>query len=232
MEGKSAIKNVSILFLFFLFGFVSNIVFVNWGKIDLSNIVISQLNKQSVIEEIPPVVEEERCPEVIEEVEKEVDTCPVLVDISGAVNAPGVYCFDEGSSVIDAIKKAKGFLPEVGFKYVAMKINMATLLLDNTKIYIPFENDYDCNLLTFDIPKEIVEIVEPDTEQEGEEEETVECVSINSATQEELDTLDGIGPSTALKIINARPFTKLEDLLNVSGIGEATFNKFKDNICL
>jgi competence protein ComEA len=49
---------------------------------------------------------------------------------------------------------------------------------------------------------------------------------------EELETLNGVGPSTAQKIIDGRPYTKIEDLLNVSGIGEATLNKFKDSICL
>ncbi len=143
--------------------------------------------------------------------------------------------FPKGASVIEAVK-SKGFTSEAGFKYISMKINLATVMLDNTKIYIPFETDYDCSLLTFNLPKEVVDITIPDTEQEEEQEDEQEgnqtCISINSATLEELDSLDGVGPSTAQKIIDSRPYTILEDLLNVSGIGELTFNKFKENICL
>lgn len=118
-----------------------------------------------------------------------------------------------------------------------MKMNLATVMIDNSKIYIPFETDYDCNLLTFNLPKQVVDIVIPPVEQENEPQQESEneqqgCVSINTATQEELETLNGVGPSTAQKIIEGRPYTVLEDLLNVSGIGEATFNKFKDSICL
>jgi competence protein ComEA len=59
-----------------------------------------------------------------------------------------------------------------------------------------------------------------------------ECVNINTATKEELMTLNGVGESTAEKIIMGRPYTQIEDLLNVSGIGEATLAKFEDMICI
>jgi competence protein ComEA len=230
MEGHTQIRNIFLLFVFFLLGFLSNVLLVHWSEIDVF-LLLSNFQQDTVIEEIP---DEKKGNEVIEtkaEV-KEEDKCPLLVDISGAVNTPGVYCFDKGASVIDGIKKAKGFKLDAGFKYISMKINLATVMLDNSKIYIPFETDYDCKLLTFNIPKEIVDITIPDTEAESGQQGTELCISINSGTQAELETLNGVGPSTALKIINGRPYSKLEDLLNVSGIGEATFNKFKESICL
>ena len=236
MKKDTNLKNIFILFLFYTLGFLSNVLLVHWQDIDIYSL-FEKINQETVIEEIEPVVEE---PIVQEEgLENEViedDPCPILVDISGAVALPGVYCFDKGASVIDAVKKAKGFLSDAGFKYISMKINLATVMLDNSKIYIPFEQDYDCNLLTFSLPKEIVDITIPDIESEessdGSPEGTTECISINSATQVKLETLDGVGPSTAIKIIEGRPYSVLEDLLNVSGIGDATFNKFKDSICL
>jgi len=105
---------------------------------------------------------------------------------------------------------------------------------DNSKIYIPFESDYNCTLLAFSLPKEVVDIVIPPKDDSNTQEDTQEggCISINNATQAELETLNGVGPSTAQKIIAGRPYTKIEDLLNVSGIGQATLDKFKDNICL
>lgn len=231
MEGHVKLKNILILFLFFLLGFLSNILVLNWQNIDIYALV-SQLKGETVIEEIVEEdVKGEICEPCIEE-NTQVDTCPVLVDISGAVVNPGVYCFEKGASVIDAVKKAKGFTSDAGYKYISMKINLATVMLDNTKIYVPFEADYNCSLLAFSLPKEVVDIAIPDTEPQEGEQEPSNCISINNATQQELETLDGVGPSTALKIIAGRPYALIEDLLDVSGIGEATFNGFKDDICL
>lgn len=235
MHKESKVKNILILLFFFLLGFVSNVLLVHWQDIDIYSL-FQKIDKETVIEEID--VEENNlvCEQSATEEETEVDLCPVLVDISGAVTSPGVYCFEKGSSVIDAVKRAKGFLPSAGYKYISMKINLATVMLDNSKIYIPFEQDYDCNLLTFSLPKAIVDITIPDTQPNDGDPNTPGtdqgCISINNATQEKLESLDGVGPSTALKIIEGRPYSALEDLLNVSGIGEATFNKFKEKICL
>ncbi len=235
MEGKVKTKNIFVLFFFYFLGFVSHILIFNWQKIDIYEL-ITKINKDTVIEEIS-FEEKEEC-QICEECTREdeiSDLCPVLVDIGGAVSTPGVYCFEKGSSVIDAVKKANGFTSDAGFKYVSMKMNLATVMIDNSKIYIPFEIDYDCNLLTFNLPKQVVDITIPPTEGENEQESENEqegCISINSGTQVQLETLDGVGPSTAIKIIEGRPYAILEDLLNVSGIGEATFNKFKDSICL
>lgn len=64
----------------------------------------------------------------------------------------------------------------------------------------------------------------------------INLVNINKATQSELETLSGIGPSTALKIINYREengeFKKIEDIKNVPGIGEAKFETIKAQICV
>ncbi len=232
MGSKVKVKNIFILSLFFCLGYISNILVLNWGEIDIYQ-YISNLREESVITEIEEnvVVEKEICePEVV--IEEEIDTCPILIDISGAVKSPGVYCFEKGSSVVDAVKKAKGFTLDAGFKYISMRINLATVMIDNSKIYIPFEVDYDCKLLTFDLPKDVIDITIPDVEQEEDSEQPSECISINTATQQELETLSGVGPSTALKIVEGRPYTVLEDLLDVSGIGDATFNGFKDSICL
>ncbi len=241
MEGQIKVKNIFTLLFFFLLGFFSHVAVINWGNIDISPI-ISSLNEETVIEEVE-VKEEGTSDESVQEtkvvVVQEEDSCPVLVDISGAVSTPGVYCFGKGASIIDAVKRANGFTQDAGFKYISMKINLSSVMKDNSKIYIPFESDYNCTLLTFSLPKEVVDIViQPDkdsSEEDTDEEEDTQnngCISINNATQAELETLNGVGPSTAQKIIAGRPYAKIEDLLNVSGIGEATLNKFKDNICL
>lgn len=234
MENHIKVKNISVLLVFYVLGYISNILVLHWQDIDIYSL-LSSLNQDTVVEEIE---EAEECTIPVElepQIEVIPDLCPVLVDISGAVSTPGVYCFEKGSSFIDAVKKANGFLPDAGFKYISMKMNLATTMVDNSKIYIPFETDYNCNLLTFSLPKEVVDITIPqlpnDEDQESPEGDS-ECISINNGSQEQLETLDGVGPSTALKIIQGRPYMVLKDLLNVSGIGEATFNKFKESICL
>jgi len=241
VEGQIKGKNIFILLLFFLLGFFTHVAVINWGNIDISPIM-SSLNRETVIEE---VVESEEDVDTVcssaqengSEIESKEDPCPVLVDISGAVAMPGVYCFADGASVIDAVKRANGFTQDAGFKYISMKMNLSSVMKDNSKVYIPFESDYDCNLLAFSLPKEVVDIINPpqgsnNDVSNGDSTDGDGCISINNATLQELETLNGVGPSTAQKIIDGRPYTKIEDLLNVSGIGEATLNKFKDSICL
>ena len=172
------------------------------------------------------------------------ETCKVHVDTSGAVKQPGVFCLSEGSMVIDAISKAGGFTNNAAYRFISRRINLSQLLVDNQKIYIPFEDEMECKLISF-LPqtKEVqamisnsVALTYPTSELDDSEIETEEdsmvCVNINTSTAEELDSLSGIGEVTAKKIIEGRPYEKIEDLLNVSGIGESLFDKIKEEICI
>lgn len=161
-----------------------------------------------------------------------VSECSLTVDISGAVNDPGVYCFKDGSKIIDVVKRASGFAEGVAYKYVAMKINLSQLITNHQKIYIPFEEDVYCEVKTL----QYVDMQESSSTQNNSgnngSDSTQSCININTATKDQLITLDGVGESTAQKIIDARPFTTIEDILNVSGIGDSTYEKFKDDICI
>lgn len=161
-----------------------------------------------------------------------ISNCSISIDIAGAVKEPGVYCFKEGSKIVDAVKKASGFTNDVAYKYVAMKMNLSSLITNHQKVYIPFEEDVYCevrNLQYIDSPATATQ--QEDTGNNASD-STQTCININTATKDQLTTLDGIGESTAQKIIDARPFEKVEDILNVSGIGESTYEKFKDDICV
>jgi competence protein ComEA len=187
----------------------------------------AEVKSSTVKEEITnhPIMSESNVPLPVSE-------CGITVDIAGAVNDPGVYCFKEGSKIVDVVKKAKGFAKGVAYKYVAMKINLSELITNHQKIYIPFEEDVYCevkNLQYIDTPQE------PPKQEENNNDtsdSTQTCININTASKDQLTTLNGIGDSTAQKIIDARPYTKPEDILNVSGIGESTYQKFKDDICV
>ncbi|NMC09160.1 hypothetical protein GYA44_02415 [Candidatus Microgenomates bacterium] len=167
-----------------------------------------------------------------------VDTCSIYVDVSGAVVEPGVYCFDSYSLVIDAVKKAGGFKKGVAMNYISRKLNLSLRLKENEKLYFPFEKEVNCELQSFSpLIEETTDVQESSTSANTLEEEenttsSEQCVNINTATKEELKTLNGVGDVTAEKIMQARPFQKIEDLLNVSGIGESTFNKFKEGVCI
>lgn len=145
--------------------------------------------------------------------------CEIYIDISGAVLEPGVYCLDGQAINKDALDAAGGFSEGVCSNWVNKNLNLAALAVPNSKIYVPFEDDPEC--------------------QSGAVESTAESesaadskVSINTGSTSELESLPGVGPATAKKIIDGRPYSKLEDLLEVSGIGESTYEKLKDLICL
>ena len=148
-----------------------------------------------------------------------------------------MYCFDPGDRVIDAVKKAGGFSEKVSLEYVARNINLSKVLVSNQKIYIPSKEELLCELRLFTLKEE--EVIPQKTPENMLVEEDItdnpvenDCININTANITELDSLDGIGPSTAQKIIDSRPYNSLTDLLKVSGIGQATYDKFKDNICI
>ena len=161
-----------------------------------------------------------------------VSECSLTVDIAGAIKNPGVYCFKDGSKMVDVVKRASGFSDGVAYRYVAMKINLSELITNHQKIYIPFEEDVYCEVKNL----QYIDSQENSTQQSNntnnQPDSTQSCININTATKEQLTTLDGVGESTAQKIIDARPFVAIEDILNVSGIGESTYAKFKDDICV
>ena len=179
------------------------------------------------------------------------NTCQIYVDVSGAVKEPGVYCLENNALLIDAINKAGGFSDDVAYRFVSRKYNLAKVVGENQKIYIPHNEELECTSVKYLSQSEIVAIatntVEDITDSStstfwGEASSPQEvsiasssantCININTASLEALQTLSGVGASTAQKIIDARPYTKVEDLLNVSGIGENTYAKFKELICV
>ncbi len=194
----------------------------------------------AVVDNISPIVSESA--ELDKKIKVE-SVCKLHIDISGALKEPGVFCLNEGSMIIDAVMKAGGFTKDVAYRFVSRKINLSQRLLDNQKIYIPFEQEMECKTLSF-LPqtKEVENIVQnstnisqPTSEVSSSVTTTPEkpsCININSANVSELDTLNGVGETTAKKIVEGRPYSQIEDLLKVSGIGEVLFAKFKEQICI
>ncbi|MDQ0339597.1 competence protein ComEA [Caldalkalibacillus uzonensis] len=145
---------------------------------------------------------------------------PVVIDIKGAVQVPGVYTLTERQRVIDAIHEAGGLAENAS----TLPLNLAQPLTDGMVIYVPTKEEVDRGegMPSFSSTGTVL-----DGGSSGK-------ISINRATAEELQQLPGIGPSRAEAIVRYReengPFTSVEDIMKVSGIGPKIFENMKDEI--
>lgn len=160
------------------------------------------------------------------EVENNESNKVIYIHIVGEVKNEGVVKLKEGQRIIDAIEEAGGVTEFADLS----KVNLAFVLSDGQKVEIPNVNDNVENFMyVTDNSGDNIIVDNGNKLNEGGDK-----VNINTASQTELETLTGIGPSTALKIIEYREengkFKKIEDLKNVSGIGEAKYEAIKDNI--
>lgn len=138
----------------------------------------------------------------------------IYVDVTGKVRSPGVYQLPEGARVIDAVEVAGGL--KRGFN--ASHINMARRLVDGEQVAIRSEK---------------FEAITPPSGRKGV---FTGKVSINTGSKAHFDSLTGIGPVLAQRIVDYRskngPFVKLEDIQNVSGIGASIFAQISDRLTL
>lgn len=130
--------------------------------------------------------------------------------ISGGVKKPGVYEMnDEDLRLIELIELAGGLNEKADKDKLNKDINLSQVIEDGDHIFIPIISDTSSKKT-------------PDNS----------LINLNTATQSQLDSLPGVGPSTAKKIIDARPFTSISDLKNVSGIGESKYNELKNLVSI
>lgn len=145
----------------------------------------------------------------------------IYVHICGEVNEPGVYELKEDARVIDAIDAAKGLTKAAS----QQSVNQAEKLEDSQQIYIPSIKE---------VKEDVNQSVKSSNSNSSINNEGNGKVNINTASQEELTTLPGIGVAKAQKIIAYRQqngsFSKIEDIMKISGIKEGLFNKISENI--
>lgn len=136
----------------------------------------------------------------------------ICVYVCGNVKAPGIYYLDEGSRLFEAIDKAGGLNEEASDE----ALNLAENISDGMRIYVPSTDEVNAD----------INIGFSDTSEKQ--------ININTASADELKSLSGIGDTRAEAIIQYREkegaFKTIEDLMNVSGIGKASFDKLKDHI--
>lgn len=163
--------------------------------------------------------------EKIEETRTEKMEENIIVYITGEVVNDGIIEIEEGTRISDIIEKAGGVTKKADLS----KVNLAYKVQDGEKIYIPSIKDKE--------EKEVVSFENGEEVIPSEMRNSVGSkININKASQAELETLQGIGPSTAMKIIDYRnntgKFKTIEDIVNVPGIGEAKFKDIKGKISI
>ncbi len=138
----------------------------------------------------------------------------LVVEVSGAVLHPGVYSLSVGSRVADAIKAAGGYSADVDPRLAEAQLNLAAKLVDAQLIHVPRRGEAGG--------------VSPGPA--GSATATAGLIDLNTATAEQLDTLPGVGPVTAQKIIAARdqqPFRSIDDLVTRKVVPASTLAKFR-----
>lgn len=140
----------------------------------------------------------------------------IAVEVAGEVEKPGVYSLEIGSRINDLLTAAGGLSAEADREWVAKNINLAQKLVDGAKIFVP-KKDELC-------------VVGCESGMGSGGEEIANKININIASESELDTLWGIGPATAKKIIEGRPYQKPEELLEKKIVRKDVWEKIKDKI--
>lgn len=145
----------------------------------------------------------------------------LVVDLGGAVVRPGVYQVKPNEEkelrVEDVIKEAGGFSSEADLDWVTKNLNLATVLKDEMKIYIPKKGEQTTTLSSLKNSSTGVLGV-------------TNSVNINTATEAELDFLPSVGKVTAQKIIGGRPYSSVEELKSRAIIPNSTFEKIKTSL--
>jgi len=157
----------------------------------------------------------------------QIEISPVIIHIAGAVKNPGVYQFKPTDRVVDAVKIAGGATEEANLDL----INLAALLKDGQKIIIPYktynETEEVNNTNTYNHAASVTSSSPVSTSTK---------ININTANATMLQTLSGIGPVLSERIIEYRNqnglFGAIDDIKDVSGIGEKKFEGIKDLICV
>lgn len=141
----------------------------------------------------------------------------IMVDVSGAVVNPGVYRLSKDARFQDALIAAGGLSSEADREWVAKVLNLAAKVSDGGKIYIPEKGS-------------IHSATSGQASTAGNLSSETGLININAASTSQLDTLPGIGPVTANKIIDNRPYTDIAELLSKKVVGQKVFDQIKNSI--
>lgn len=158
----------------------------------------------------------------------------LVVQVVGAVAVPGVYTLEEGQRVIDAINAAGGMSGDAS----QASVNLARQLQDGEQIYVPTIEEAQSGLTASPLAAGATYASGASASGSASASSGTAggLININTATEEQLDQLPGVGPSTAKAIVDYRTqngrFSSIEDIQEVSGIGESKYSKICGLICV
>ncbi|MBI2010358.1 MAG: helix-hairpin-helix domain-containing protein [Candidatus Chisholmbacteria bacterium] len=158
----------------------------------------------------------------------------IVVDVSGAVERPGVYNLDSGARLTDALTAAGGFSEAADRVWVSRYVNLAQVVPDGAKVYIPSEGE------SYNTGSTSSKSSTGSTGSTGitmggvlgVESGEAGLVSVNSASQAELEELVGIGEKRAEAIINNRPYSSVEEVKEKAGIPQRVFEEIRNQLTL
>ncbi len=148
------------------------------------------------------------------------NTQNIIVDVEGAVVKPGTYSLNQGARVQEALVLALGLSEKADRNWVEKNLNLAAKLSDGAKIYIPRLGEAQNSTTN------VVQGVSSGTDTVG----SSALINVNNASLGELDTLPGVGPATAQKIIGNRPYTTVDELLSKKSVNSKVFSQIKDRV--
>lgn len=185
------------------------------GFLGLGSVGVGVISLQSSPSQDEVVIE--KSPEPQNDSVQEMET--IVIDVEGAVASPGVYELAKDSRVQDAVAAAGGMAKKADRFAVAKGVNMASKLSDGMKLYIPFDGETATltSVTSFGTGGEVAGA-------------STGLISLNGASQSELEELSGVGPVTAKKIIDNRPYSSVDELLSKKVVGQSVFDKIKDEI--
>lgn len=157
----------------------------------------------------------------------------INIDVAGAVNKPDVYQVTFGARLKDVLTMAGGLSNDADKNFFSRNYNLAKILVDQEKIFIPSTADLNSGLfvenqrtLDYNQPQNITSTYSDSNQSSTDE----GVININSATLEELDTLTGVGKATAEKIIRGRPYKSPNELVAKKILNQSVYEKIKNLI--
>lgn len=204
---------------------IVSLVLLGLGAISFGLIqIISQSNQQSVA----GVDDGQSCQLFAEDKQ----FGQIWVDVSGEVVSPGLYELKTNSKVADIINQAGGFSPEVDKVYVQQQLNLAQELKNGDKIFIPSQENVEIAAKCERYLSSNLVTQSKDEKQALRNAAVTGLISINNASQSELETLPGIGEKRATDIIENRPFVSVDELVSKEVITESALEKIKSMISI
>lgn len=152
--------------------------------------------------------------------EQTADFGQITVYISGAVVNPGVYILESGNRIVDLLDESGGISKAADALYVNRQFNLAKRLSDGDQIYIPTQDETEKQIVVGDVLNASVDM------------STQGPISINSSTKSELMELSGIGEARAIKIIENRPYSSSQELVEKGVLSSSLLEEINNQISI